>query len=195
MPSSRLVDDDASLTTRRIRYAVAVSLDGFIAGPNGEADWILIDPELDFEEFNSSFDTILMGRRTYEAMKAARGGGSAPGMKVFVVTCTLRQEDHPDVTIDDDPVRLVGELRSQPGKDVWLFGGGSLFRSLAQRGLVDTVEVGVIPVLLGDGVPLLPPPSTRITLALTGHRVYARTGTVMLEYVVQDGRRKKPRRT
>jgi dihydrofolate reductase len=78
-------------------------------------------------------------------MKAAGGGGSMPGMKLFVVTRTLRQEDHPDVTLDDDPERLVAELRSRPGKDVWLFGGGALFRSLAQRGLVDTVEVAVIP--------------------------------------------------
>lgn len=187
--------DDMRRTTRRIRYVVAVSLDGFIAGPKGEADWILIDPDLDFDEFNSRFDTILMGRRTYQAMKAAGADGSIPGMKVFVLTRTLRQDDHPDVTIHDDPERLVAELRAQPGKDVWLFGGGSLFRSLAQRRLVDTVEVAVIPVLLGDGIPVLPPPSTRITLALTGHTVYAKTGTVMLEYVVQDRRRTRPRRT
>jgi len=187
--------DGARRTTRRIRYVVAASLDGFIAGPNGEADWILIDPELDFDGFNSRFDTILMGRRTYEAMKAAGGGSSMPGMEVFVLFRTFQQEDHREVTIHDDPERLVAELRSQPGKDVWLFGGGSLFRSLAQRGLVDTVEVAVIPVLPGDGVPVLPPPSTRITLALTGHKIYAKTGTVALEYVVQDRRRTRPRRT
>lgn len=171
---------------RRFRYAVAVSLDGFIAGPHGEADWIVIDPELDFDEFNSRFDTMLMGRRTYEAMRAA-GGRSTPGMRVFVVTRTLRQEDHPDVTIVDNVEALVTELRSTPGKDVWLFGGGLLFRSLVGLGVVDTVEVGVIPVLLGEGVPLLPAPSPRLTLMLTGHKVYARTGTVFLEYAVHYG--------
>ena len=186
---------EARHATRRFRYAVAVSLDGFIAGPNGEADWIVIDPELDFDELNSRFDTMLMGRRTYEAMTATGGGGSTLGMRVFVVTRTLRQEDHPDVTIVDNLGALVAELRSTPGKDVWLFGGGSLFRSLVGLGVVDIVEVGVIPVLLGEGVPLLPAPSPRLTLILTGHKVYARTGTVFLEYAVNYGRGSKHGRT
>jgi dihydrofolate reductase len=179
---------------RRVRYAVAMSLDGFIAGPNGEADWIIMDPEIDFEAIYSQFDTMLMGRRTFEVVKAAGGGGSTPGMQVFVFSRTLRQEDHPGVTIVDNPGELLAELRSKPGKDVWLFGGGSLFRSLAEVGLVDTVEVGVMPVLLGEGVPLLPAPAKRVTLKLTSHKLYAKTGIMGLEYAVQYGRGSKRRR-
>jgi dihydrofolate reductase len=179
---------------RRVRYAVAMSLDGFIAGPGGEADWIIMDPEIDFQAIYRQFDTMVMGRRTFEAMKAAGGGGSQPGMQVFVCSRTLRQEDHPGVTIVDDPAALVAELRSRPGKDVWLFGGGSLFRSFAGLGLVDTVEVAVVPVLLGGGVPLLPPPARRVALKLTGHRLYAKTGIMSLEYAVQHGRGSKGRR-
>jgi dihydrofolate reductase len=82
----------------------------------------------------------------------------------------------------------MAELRSKPGKDIWLWGGGSLFRSFAELGLVDTVEVGVMPVLLGEGVPLLSPPAMRVALKLTSHRVHARTGTLSLEYAVQYGR-------
>jgi len=171
-----------------------MSLDGFIAGPNGEADWIVADPEIDFSAIYGQFDTLLMGRRTFEVAKAMGGGGSMPGMRVIVVSRTLRQGDHPRVTIVDDPKEVVTELRSKPGKDVWLFGGGSLFRSLAEMGLVDTVEVGVIPVLLGEGVPLLPGPMKRVTLKLTDHKVYARTGTMSLEYAVQSGRGSKRRR-
>ena len=115
-------------------------------------------------------------------------------MQVFVVSRTLRQEDHPGVRVVDDPEGLRAELRSKPGKDVWLWGGGSLFRSFADLGLVDTVELGVMPVLLGEGVPLLSPPAMRVVLKLTSHTVHARTGTLSLEYAVQDGRGTKGRK-
>ena len=175
-----------------------MSLDGFIAGPSGEADWIIMDPdpnaETDFKAYWGRFDTIVMGRRTFEVVKRSGGGGRAPDMQVFVCSRTLRQEDHPGITIVDDPERLMVELRSKPGKDIWLWGGGSLFRSFAELGLVDTVEVAVIPVLLGAGVPLLPAPSERVTLKLTGHKLYAKTGILSLEYAVQYRRGSKRRR-
>jgi dihydrofolate reductase len=171
-----------------------MSLDGFIAGPGGEADWILMDPEIDFKAMYGQFDTIVMGRRSFEGMGGAGAGGSQPGMQVFVVSRTLRQADHPNVMVIDDPQRLMAELRSKPGKDVWLWGGGSLFGSFAELELVDTVEVAVIPVLLGEGVPLMTPPAKRVTLKLTGHRLYSRTGTMALEYAVRYGRGPKRRR-
>jgi dihydrofolate reductase len=185
---------NAGHPTRRVRYAVAMSLDGFIAGPSGEADWIIMDPEIDFQAIYSQFDTMVMGRRTFEVMKGAGGGGSTPDMQVFVFSRTLRQEDYPSVTIVDDPERLMAELRSKPGKDVWLFGGGSLFRSFADLGLVDTVEVAVMPVLLCEGVPLLPPPAKRVALKLTSQKLYAQTEIMSLEYAVQYGRGPKRRR-
>ena len=185
---------NAKHPTRRVRYAVAMSLDGFIAGPNGEYDWIIMDPQIDFKALYSQFDTMVLGRRSFEVMQGAGGGGSTPGMQVFVLSRTLRQEDHPGVTIVDDPATLIAELRSKPGKDIWLWGGGSLFRSFVELGLVDAVEVAVIPVLLGEGVPLLSPPAKRVTLKLTGHKLYAKTGTMSLEYAVQYGRGSKGHR-
>jgi dihydrofolate reductase len=170
---------------RRIRYSVAMSLDGYIAGPQGEADWILMDPEIDFGAMFSEFDTFLLGRRTFEAM-AGQGGGGAPGTKTLVFSRTLRQEDHPNVTIvSEKPEEALARLRAEPGKDIWLFGGGSLFRSLLDAGLVDTVEVAIIPVLLGEGIPLLPSPARQAKLRLTGHKVYQTTGTVSLQYAVE----------
>jgi dihydrofolate reductase len=188
---------NAGHPNRRVRYGVAMSLDGFIAGPNGEADWIIMDPEIDFQAYTSQFDTMVMGRRTFEATEAMKAAGGSPPdmqMQVFVCSRTLRQEDYPGVTIARDPEGLIAELRSKPGKDIWLWGGGSLFRSFAELGLVDTVEVGVIPVLLGEGVPLLSPPAKRVILKLTGHKLYAKTGTTWLEYAVQYGRGSKRRR-
>jgi dihydrofolate reductase len=163
---------------RRVRYAVAASLDGYIAGPNGDADWIPMDPDIDFAALYSQFDAILVGRRTFEGM----GRSGIPGMKTFVFSRTLRQRDYPEVTVvAEKPEETVAALRASAGKDIWLFGGGVLFQSLAQADLVDTVEITVVPVLLGGGIPLLPPPSNRIKLLLTGHKVY-QTGVVSLEY-------------
>lgn len=170
---------------RRIRYSVAMSLDGFIAGPNGEADWIITDPDIDFGGLFAQFDTFLVGRRTFEAM--GRGGASnSSGTKTFVFSRTLRQEDYPKVTIVSENVQeTVAALRAEPGKDIWLFGGGALFASLLQAKLVDTVEVAIIPVLLGEGIPLSPPPGGQTKLKLTKHKVYKKTGIVSLEYTIQ----------
>jgi dihydrofolate reductase len=169
---------------RRVRYAVAVSLDGYIAGPNGEADWIIMDPAIDFNALFEQFDTVLLGRRTFEAM-ASSGNAGIPGMKTYVFSRTLRQSDHPDVTIVDEvSAEALAAIQATPGKDIWLFGGGSLFRSFLNLGLVDTLEVGVIPVLLGGGIPLVASPARQTKLALTSHRVY-QTGIVSLEYAIQ----------
>jgi dihydrofolate reductase len=171
---------------RRIRYSVAMSLDAYIAGPKDEYDWIIMDPDIDFGEIFGQFDTLLVGRQSFEVMSRA-GQGSMPGMRMIVFSRTLRQEDYPDVTIvAGDVENVIAGIRSEPGKDIWLFGGGSLFRSLLEARLVDTVEVAVIPVLLGGGIPLLPPPAERARLRLTKHKVF-KTGIVSLEYDVEYG--------
>lgn len=178
---------------RRVRYRVATSLDGYIADRTGGDDWITHDPEIDFVALFSQFDTLLIGRKTFEDM-VRRGIGSMPGMKLFVFSRTLRQSDFPEVTIVAGELeKTVQSLRGHTGKgkdgkntnkDIWLFGGGSLFASLLDAGLVDTVEVAVIPILLGGGVPLFPSPTTQAKLKLSGHKVY-KSGIVLLEYAVK----------
>jgi dihydrofolate reductase len=166
---------------RRVRYQVAMSLDGYIAGPNGEADWITNDPEIDFAALYAQFDTFLVGRRTFEA---APSMFQIPDKNIIVFSRTLRPQDFPGVTIvAENAHETVSALRGKPGKDIWLFGGGELFRSLYAVGLVDSVEVGLIPVLLGEGIPLLPGPAKKASLKLTGHKIY-KTGIVLLEYAI-----------
>jgi dihydrofolate reductase len=117
-------------------------------------------------------------------MQAMGGAGSAPGVRSVVISRTMRQADHPDITIVNDAEPFVAELKTQTGKDIWLWGGGELFHSLLRAGLVDGVDVGVIPVLLGGGIPLLPTPAPRTLLVLRNQRVYERSGIVGLEYDV-----------
>ncbi len=172
------------MTTRRVRLSVAMSLDGFIAGPDGEYDWIPMDPEIDFAELFKDFDTILMGRKSYEV--AQRDGHlDMYQLKTYVFSSSLRPEDHPKVTVVRDPAATVRELRTQPGKDLWLFGGGELLRSFMERRLVDQLEIAVVPVLLGAGLPLLPGGPLRTRLTLLSHRVYRTTGTLLYTYAVE----------
>jgi dihydrofolate reductase len=143
-----------------------------------------MDPDFDFTAIFSQFDTILVGRRTFERMVTARRV-SMPGMKTIVISRTLRQEDYPEVTIiANDQQETLAALKASPGKDIWLFGGGALFHSLVEDELVDAVEVRIVPILLGAGVPLSPDSKNRIKLTLTSHKIY-QTGIVSLEYAIK----------
>jgi dihydrofolate reductase len=143
-----------------------MSLDGYIAGPKGEADWIELDPTLDvaafFRAFYSQFDTAIMGRLAYEVY-----GGAVEGMDTYVFSRTLPPGPRGGVTVlGGDGIARLRTLRAGDGKDIWLFGGGSLFGSLADAGLVDSVELSVMPVMLGDGLPVITGNKTRVKLRL-----------------------------
>ena len=170
---------------RRIRYSVAMSLDGYIAGPNGEYDWIPMDPDIDFVAMFSAFDTALVGRKSFEVAQQASNAGM-PGIRTIVVSRTLAPADYPDVTIMNEVSKArFDALKQQPGKDIWLWGGGLLFRSLLDAGVVDSVEVAVVPVLLGAGIPMMPAGVDKSFLDLTKTRVYEKTGIVALAYRVR----------
>ena len=142
-------------------------MDGYIAGPHGEVDWIIHDPAVDLGKVYESVDTVLLGRRTYELTRQPGAPAWPRGWQIYVFSRTLRPEEHPGVTVvSDDAGPRVAALRAEPGQNIWLFGGGSLFRSLLVAKQVDLMEVAVMPVLLGVGIPLVEAgaPVTRLTL-------------------------------
>jgi dihydrofolate reductase len=169
---------------RRVRYQVACSLDGYIAGPDDDFDWITPEPSFDFEGLYAQFDTLLMGRRTYEIVGAA--GESFRGKQVIVASRTLRPERHPEIEVVREGLEArIRQLQAQAGLDIWLYGGGELFAQVLAWDLVDTVELAFIPVLLGDGIRFLPSPAVRRRLTLVGHRAYP-SGLILVEYEVQN---------
>lgn len=170
---------------KKIRYGVAMSLDGYIAGLNGEADWIVNDPEVDFAAIWAQYEMGLMGRGTYAPAVSRLGKNAFQGMKVVVVSRTMRQEDHPEITVIKELTReTVRALRDDAKKDIWLFGGGELFRSMLELSEVDGIDVAVMPVVLGGGIPFLPWPARDAKLTLVKHRIY-KSGIVWLRYDVQ----------
>ncbi len=134
-----------------------MSLDGFIAGPNGEYDWIPEDPGVDFVALFAEFDSFVMGRKTYELVQALGDDNPTKGRAILVVSHTLPQPDIPGIEVVREAVpERIRTKKLNPKKDIWLFGGGTLFRYLLDQGLVDRVEVSVIPILLGSGIRLVP---------------------------------------
>lgn len=173
---------------RRVRYGVGMSLDGFIADAGGGTSFLVSDSTYDSAPFFASIDTVLMGRVTYE--EAVRQGMRAyPRLRNYVVSRTLRPEAFPEVTmLGQGAERAIAELRSERGKDIWLCGGGVLLRNLLAADLVDTVELGVSPLLLGQaGTPwisIAPPLSDTVRLDLIRNTALP-SGLLILEYAVR----------
>ncbi|RPI55672.1 MAG: dihydrofolate reductase [Acidobacteria bacterium] len=178
---------------RRLRYSVAATLDGFIADPDGGYDWIIMDEAIDFARTFEEFDTFVMGRKTWEVSAQTDFVQMFGGKEVIVFSRTLQSPPHPGVKlVNTSPVDTVRELKQKPGKDIWLFGGGSLFRTLVDAGLVDTVEVGIMPVLLSQGIQLLPAGDRITGLKLESCETLPKSGIVMLSYSIPPSARPKP---
>lgn len=172
---------------RPVRYTVAASLDGFLTDAEGRFDWIPNDPAVDFAAIFQRVDTVLLGRRSWELVQAMGESAWPPGARVYVFSRTLVPAEHPGATVvAEDAAGAVAALRAEAGNgEIWLFGGGSLATSLFAAGQVDLVEVTVVPVLLGAGVPLVEAGIGRVALELTGTHRYP-SGMVTLSYAVRS---------
>jgi dihydrofolate reductase len=184
---------------RKIIYWVHASIDGHIAGPNGEFDWPTVGPELFgySEAMNEQVDTLMYGRVVWNVMAAywptadadpATTDDHARAFAPFwrqtpkvVVSRTLEKADWDTRVIGKNLGEEVAELKRQPGKDILLTGGAQVAASLTELGLLDDYRIVVHPIALGGGPRLLPELTDRVGMALVDSRTFD-SKTVLLRY-------------
>ncbi|WP_135554809.1 dihydrofolate reductase family protein [Paenibacillus cymbidii] len=177
---------------RRVILDLAVTLDGFIEGKNGEVDWCIMDSEMGFNNFLNQIDTILYGRKSYDLW-----GQFTPKIEhtdsekefwelvhskeKYVFSRTQKGADNKVIFINDSILEEVNKLKNKPGKDIWLYGGASLITTFIHLGLVDEFRLSVHPVVLGEGKPLFVDIKQRLNLKMVHTKTFS-SGVVQLIY-------------
>jgi dihydrofolate reductase len=166
---------------RKTVLNIALSLDGYIAGPKGEFDWLFTDQDYGLKEFFSRIDTALIGRKTYDLMMKL--GGAYQGMKNYVFSHSRIPAKKKNVVFVAEALSTsIDKLKSAKGKDIWLVGGGALVHSFLEADLVDEMILSIHPILLGKGIPLFRETGRRRDLELQHSKTYS-SGLVQLQYV------------
>ncbi|MDF1508936.1 dihydrofolate reductase family protein [Robertmurraya sp. DFI.2.37] len=177
---------------RRVILDLAVTLDGFIEGPNGEVDWCIMDPDMDFNKFLNQIDTILYGRKSYDiwGQYIPKNEDSDTDKEMwrlvhskekYVFSRTQKETDNRAILINDNIVEEVNKLKKKPGRDIWLYGGSSLITTFINLGLVDEFRLSVHPIILGEGKPLFIDINKRINLQIVETKKFS-SGVVQLTY-------------
>jgi dihydrofolate reductase len=179
---------------RKIILNLAISLDGYIEGPNGEYDWCIMDDDMGFDTFFTRFDAAFYGRKSYELFgsqnpetftnnEEKQAFDQMQGLKKYVFSNTLQKVKAGDEIINShNLIEKVTELKNQPGKDIWLFGGSSLVTTFVNQNLVDEYELGLHPIVLGAGKPLFIDIQKRVPLKLVSSKP-SKSGVVLLTYL------------
>jgi dihydrofolate reductase len=167
---------------RRVKLFIACSLDGYIARPDGGIDWLFSDGDYGYREFCDSIDTVIMGRKTWE-LSLGFGDYPYPGKDAYVFSRRSGHQPGPHrVQFVSEPVAgFVQALRAQPGRDLWLVGGGELTRAFLDEQLIDDFIISVHPRVLGAGLPLFPSPARETALRLV-RTIPFESGLVQLHY-------------
>jgi dihydrofolate reductase len=172
---------------RKVKLFIATSLDGFIADKNGGIDWLFTDQDYGYADFYASIDTTLTGYKTYEDILGF-GEFPYPGKTNYVFSRRHQQTDGNPVTfIADDIAGFVQQLKQEPGRDIWLVGGGQINEELLKAGLIDELIVSIHPTILGEGRPLFAGRNRRQDFKLTGSKTFE-TGLVQLSYQLETAR-------
>ncbi|MEE1964240.1 dihydrofolate reductase family protein [Allomuricauda taeanensis] len=179
---------------RKVILNLAVSLDGYIEGPNGEIDWLTFSEETGkvLHSFLEEIDTILYGRISYEKWGTYTPESDSPdfersfykktgNMSKYVFSSTKNRFDgHPNV-VQSEIKRAIGQLKQQEGKDIWLYGGARLITTFFNLDLIDELRLAVSPIILGEGKPLFNGISDRKKLELVKSESH-KSGMVSLTY-------------
>jgi len=141
---------------RKLILYIASSIDGYIAGPNGEIDWLFADQDYSYNEFISSIDTVLVGRKTYDDAIKMGGDDLFPGKVTYVFTSTPHKYRPKEnlVFISENPAELWKWLREKDGGNTWLVGGGDLIKPFLEENIIDEYVIAFHPIILGTGIPL-----------------------------------------
>jgi dihydrofolate reductase len=172
---------------RKLILGLAVTLDGYIEGQNGEYDWCFTDQDYGLNEFFTRVDSIFIGRKSYEmAQQYAENnnGEFVPGMPLmteYVFSTRLSSVKKGAILIAEDSINAAQRIKAQLGKDIWLYGGASLTDAFMKAGLVDELWLSVHPMLLGSGKPLFRGSDSRTKLTLLESKTYE-SGLVSLRY-------------
>lgn len=176
---------------KKIILDLAVTLDGFIEGPNGEIDWCILDDDMDLIGFLSTIDTIFYGRVSYDKWGNYQPEEKATDTEVKLweavhskdkyVFSRQNRQDEGATFINGDLNQKVTEIKNQNGKDIWLYGGAGLIQTFIKYNLIDIYRISVHPVVLGDGKPLFENVKDRIELKLIDSKAF-KSGVVQLVY-------------
>ncbi|HEY6970476.1 MAG TPA: dihydrofolate reductase family protein [Candidatus Angelobacter sp.] len=179
---------------RNIVLGLGITIDGYIARLDGAVDFLFMPRDYSMAEFFASIDTAIMGRKTLDAAKKMGGVGSYGSIATYVFSRSLPPGKRDGlIFVNDAPEAFVAELRKRPGKDIWLMGGGELARDFLKADLVDELYLGVVPVLLGEGIPLFPRGFPQRDFTLTENKTYSK-GLISLKYKRARKRQQKSRR-
>jgi len=177
-------------TERKVILGLGISLDGYIARPDGSVDFLFMPKDYSMGEFFKTIDTAVLGRKTYD--DGLKMGGSFTGKtKYYVFSKTLPPGERSHVTFtNESPSAVIAEIRKKPGKNIWLMGGGLLIRDFLKEDLVDELYIGVVPTLIGEGIPLFPRGFPQREFDLIENKTYSQG---MIAYRYERARNKKSR--
>lgn len=182
----------SNVKQRRIILDLAITLDGFIEGKNGEVDWCIMDTDMGFTNFLNEIDTILYGRKSYDlwGQYIPQDEDSDTEKEIwklvhskekYVFSRTHIGTDNQVIFINENILEEVNKLKNKPGKDIWLYGGASLITTFINLGLVDEFRLSVHPVVLGEGKPLFIDIKQRLNLKMVNTKTFS-SGVVQLIY-------------